>query len=183
MKHAFWISQSFYNENDCREIYSNLSRDREHCNLNDNPASSEKRAEVDLIHWRQAKEYLTPLYEYAHAINQSAFGFHLYPFTGHNCLNFNRYYGDKQGKYDWHNDGFFNEIRDTKLTVLLNISPGPYSGGEFALFLTGGPKTITAFAKPGDVIVFPSWIQHRVLPITSGERSTVTLWLEGPNFK
>ena len=34
----------------------------------------------------------------------------------------------------------------------------------------------------GTVIVFPSWIQHRVTPVTSGTRKSVSLWLIGPKF-
>jgi PKHD-type hydroxylase len=37
--------------------------------------------------------------------------------------------------------------------------------------------------EPGSLLVFPSYIQHRVTPVTKGERVTISRWLSGPNFK
>ena len=48
------------------------------------------------------------------------------------------------------------------MTVVLNDD---YEGGEFE-FLGNG----TIKEKMGTVIVFPSYMQHRVLPVTKGVR-------------
>ena len=35
----------------------------------------------------------------------------------------------------------------------------------------------------GNAIVFPSYIAHRVLPITSGMRHALVAWIHGPAFR
>jgi PKHD-type hydroxylase len=35
----------------------------------------------------------------------------------------------------------------------------------------------------GNAIVFPSYIAHRVLPITSGMRQALVAWIHGPAFR
>jgi PKHD-type hydroxylase len=37
--------------------------------------------------------------------------------------------------------------------------------------------------KTGSVIVFPSYVHHRVKPVTKGTRYSVVAWYGGPPFK
>ncbi|MEC7191643.1 MAG: 2OG-Fe(II) oxygenase [Pseudomonadota bacterium] len=37
--------------------------------------------------------------------------------------------------------------------------------------------------KRGDVIVFPSYLHHRVKPVTKGVRYSIVAWYGGPPFK
>jgi PKHD-type hydroxylase len=41
----------------------------------------------------------------------------------------------------------------------------------------------TAPRERGVVIAFPSYVLHRVTPITSGTRKSVVIWITGPKFK
>jgi PKHD-type hydroxylase len=34
--------------------------------------------------------------------------------------------------------------------------------------------------QPGDAVVFPSFVNHSVTPITSGTRQSLTGWIKGP---
>ena len=112
--------------------------------------------------------------------NKHLFGFDLHQITELEKLHYNIY---KQGaEYTWHTDGAMGEVRDFKLTCLLNVSTEPYEGGEFQLFSTI-ETTIHEFKEPGSLFMFPSWIPHRVTPVTSGTRHTVTLFLTGPLLK
>ena len=38
-------------------------------------------------------------------------------------------------------------------------------------------------AKKGDLVVFPSFIDHKVAPVTKGTRYSVVVWYGGPPFK
>jgi len=42
--------------------------------------------------------------------------------------------------------------------------------------------SIPKFNKPGDMLMFKSYINHKVSPILSGERRTLTLFFHGPRF-
>lgn len=35
----------------------------------------------------------------------------------------------------------------------------------------------------GTVIIFPSYILHRVTPVTKGVRKSLAVWISGPRFK
>ena len=37
--------------------------------------------------------------------------------------------------------------------------------------------------KQGQAIFFASWLQHRVKPVTRGERISLVMWFGGPSFK
>jgi PKHD-type hydroxylase len=97
-------------------------------------------------------------------------------------INYNVYDSKKQGEYAWHKDVELNKIYDLKLTVLANISTEAYTGGNFELVLHE-PVHIKEFDDPGAVLIFPSFLMHRVTPVETGIRESVSLWLPGPNLK
>jgi len=44
----------------------------------------------------------------------------------------------------------------------------------------------TIFAAPktrGTATLFPSYLLHRVTPVTQGERFSLTIWAHGPQFR
>ena len=85
------------------------------------------------------------------------------------------------GQYGWHIDGDPSKTSDCKLTAILNISDHEYTGGNFELFLNG-PTHIKELDKPGGMVIFKSHISHRVLPVLTGQRRTLSIFLMGPKF-
>lgn len=86
--------------------------------------------------------------------------------------------------YNWHIDTFLLSGRplDRKVTVVcLMNDPSEFEGGELQFNVHG--QYFTAELKKGSYIAFPSFILHRVTPVTKGVRKTATLWLSGPAFK
>ena len=74
-------------------------------------------------------------------------------------------------------------VRKLSMTILLNDD---YEGGnfEFALYKDEEcKKIIPDFNKSGSIVVFPSFVEHRVKPITKGERHSLVCWFVGPPFK
>lgn len=89
----------------------------------------------------------------------------------------------KDGHYCWHWDVFFGwqkNARKISVVVFLN-EPEDYEGGEFEIVTNGNLDEIKKL-KPlkGDALFFASWMPHRVLPVTSGERNTLVTWVTGP---
>ena len=66
--------------------------------------------------------------------------------------------------------------------VLINTSTTNYKGGDFYMFLNGGPKKIKEFSEPGDVLIFKSYFFHKIEPVTKGERKSLSLFLSGPRL-
>jgi len=138
---------------------------------------------VKCIKWKEIKHFLENLEQSINIVNQENFGYHLYPFTGYEETLLNIYPADQQARYDWHSDESRSYSFDFKFTVLINVSKENYEGGDFELNIGGNPKKIEDFTDPGDILMFKSYMIHRVLPILSGERRTLALFVKGPKFR
>lgn len=90
----------------------------------------------------------------------------------------------KDQKYDWHIDNRFDEDDTRKLsfTLLLNDD---FAGGDFQ-FELGSPgdalRITTISMKKGDLVIFPSYVWHRVTPVNDGTRKSLVGWCRGPQF-
>lgn len=79
--------------------------------------------------------------------------------------------------YTWHSDSSIMMKDDIirKLSVVCMLSDrGEYEGGVFELEDVGEIEL-----EKGDVIVFPSFLKHRVTPVTSGLRKSAVIWVSG----
>jgi len=56
---------------------------------------------------------------------------------------------------------------------------GQYSGGEFFIHEGGNPHHVKVLDKPGSLLCFPSFILHKVTPVTKGTRITGTVFKSG----
>ena len=90
------------------------------------------------------------------------------------------------GKYDWHLDIGNEETSVRKITAIVHLAEeNEYEGGNFEFSMTDetGEKTAVGSRKKGSLILFPSYLGHRVSPLTSGVRSSVLTWMLGNAFK
>ncbi len=98
----------------------------------------------------------------------------------HDNLQYTTYYGGG-GHYDWHTDvgpGMANR----KISVVVQLSdPSEYTGG--VLNLNGGNGIIEAPKEKNTVIIFPSFVLHRVTPVMTGIRKSLVTWLAGPPLR
>jgi PKHD-type hydroxylase len=127
------------------------------------------------------QQIVEPVMRLVHSSNRTNFGIEIdRPFE----LQFTEYHGTAQGKYDWHQDVWLESDRsfDRKLSVVVQLSdPGEYEGGAFEFFGIASPEA--AFAPQGSMLIFPSWLQHRVKPVTKGLRRSLVSWVEGPKWR
>tara|TARA_R100001126_G_C4878156_1_gene177400 strand:+ start:692 stop:1234 length:543 start_codon:yes stop_codon:yes gene_type:complete len=147
----------------------------------DNKATSSlKTSKVKHTEWHFIKSWLDDVYCNVLEINKQHFGYNLYPLKNNDIISTNEY-GPKT-EYTWHKDSSNNFNHDIKLTVIINISTDKYTGGDFELFLNGIHKDKSLIKTPGSLVIFKSYINHRVKPVIKGTRKTLTLWLTGPRF-
>lgn len=89
--------------------------------------------------------------------------------------------------YTWHIDTGTKLLEadyTRKLSVVMCLSSkDDYEGGKFELFYPGTPFKESFKLDYGDVLIFPSIIQHRVTKVKSGERFSLVGWMGGPPFK
>ena len=59
-----------------------------------------------------------------------------------------------------------------------------YEGGDLFIKNADGKEIcVEEFRKPGSIVVFPSYMQHRISTVTSGNRYSIVLWCLGVPFK
>ena len=95
------------------------------------------------------------------------------------------------GKYDWHIDvgpGPIPSMRKLSYSILMN--PGEYEGGDFVHRVGRMDVGFEAQSKEqgipveaGTMILFPSYILHRIADVTSGTRYSMVGWVHGNSFK
>jgi PKHD-type hydroxylase len=97
-------------------------------------------------------------------------------------VQLSKYTGENKGHYDWHVDcNPPKEGVQRKLTcVILLNDPSEFEGGELQFEEMDGVNMLT---KQGSIIVFPSFLKHKVTPVTKGVRYTAVTWASGPAFK
>ncbi len=97
-------------------------------------------------------------------------------------LQYTVYEGTSNGHYDWHMDfgGHTTSTRKLSITIQLS-SPEEYEGGELQLMVHRNVSTMPK--DKGTVVVFPSYLTHRVKPVTKGVRKSLVIWIHGPCFK
>jgi len=93
---------------------------------------------------------------------------------------YTEYDSAQESHYDWHMDvGLGAPTR--KLSVSLQLSEeADYEGGELEIRIHR--STYKASKKKGTLIIFPSFLSHRVTPVTRGVRRSMVFWLHGPPF-
>lgn len=142
---------------------------------------------VSTIRWFYApenKDIVETMMHYANWANREYFGFDIS--MGSHELQFTEYHGDTNGKYDWHHDVWWENPRphDRKLSVVIQLQhPSLYEGGDFQFRMPHDPTNLSTFKERGSVIVFPSFFEHRVTPVTAGTRYSLVTWVDGPKFK
>ncbi len=112
------------------------------------------------------------------SLNASYFNLDLTGFG--ESMQLTNYLSDDSGMYEWHCDNGPGISR--KLSIVLQLShPEEYEGGELQI-KTGMDEDVIP-KKRGYITVFPSYILHRVTPVTKGTRQTMVSWVTGPRFK
>ena len=137
------------------------------------------------------------IHPYVYEANKNA-GWNFEFDTSETC-QFTKY---KKGQfYNWHFDMFdepynlpnnpnmHGKIR--KISVICQLTdPSKYKGGELEFdFRRNSPikesktEICTEIQPKGSIVVFPSYVWHRVKPVTSGTRYSLVMWNLGRPFK
>lgn len=109
-------------------------------------------------------------------------------------LQFTKY--DVDQFYDWHpdqhhytypeddtNENMRGKYRKLSTTLLLN-DPSEFEGGDLEFhFNRNETEKATKLNSKGSLVVFPSFVYHRVTPVTKGTRYSLVSWTLGAPFR
>ena len=148
--------------------------------------------------WMNDRWIYKEIQPYVHQANANA-GWNFQWDWSESC-QFTKY--NKGQFYDWHCDGWdkpywrenpndpsHGKIRKLSVTVSLS-DPKDYKGGELEFdFRNKDPKEkrnvvrCTEILPKGSLVVFPSFVWHRVCPVKKGSRYSLVIWNLGLPFQ
>jgi len=155
-------------------------------NQNESVENIARKSQVYFFHKnKKTSWFFDKLNYYIDQLNNDYYNFDL---NGYDSVQYTEYHSSVLGKYDWHMDTFIggeipnNEIDTRKLSVIVMMSDPnkDFAGGKFEL--NSGAEAEVPMEK-GKLIMFPSFLLHRVTPVTQGIRKTLVTWVVGPKFK
>lgn len=154
---------------------------------NKNSFAVDKELRISDISWvnlnTESKWIFDRIAENIDSLNNEFFQHDLY---GFNEIQYAEYDSKQLGKYDYHMDMAMspsmsdnNMSRKLSISLLLNNT---FKGGEFEFNISNLDTPISELVA-GTIVVFPSYLIHRVKPVTEGIRRSLTAWCVGPKFK
>lgn len=139
-----------------------------------------RRSQVLWLRRANGNEWLYErIWQVTQQMNERLFGFDITDFNG--AIQLARYAADDEGFYNWHMDnGEKNSGRKISISVQLSHSED-YEGGDLELWYK--MRGIPASRDRGAIVAFPSFVMHRVKPVTRGERFSLVAWIAGPRWR
>lgn len=121
----------------------------------------------------------TRILELVQQANEAKYKFKLSGFMNYDAPMIMQY-NAPSGHYDWHVD-LGKNVPNRKLSFTIQLSnPEDYEGGD--LEFVGTDVKTEAFRQRGTCIIFPSFLPHRITPVTKGIRNAIVGWIHGPTF-
>lgn len=155
----------------------------------------EKSTRLSTVTWLNDDWIYNLIHPYIESANQNA-GWNFQwdfsetmQFTMYGKKQFYTWHADQRARpypHDHKNENYRNKIRKLSVTIQLSDSKD-YSGGElefdFRNTKDNKSKQICKAGKErGTIVVFPSFLWHRVRPVTKGTRYSLVMWSLGAPF-
>tara|TARA_R110002126_G_scaffold242282_2_gene385497 strand:+ start:286 stop:915 length:630 start_codon:yes stop_codon:yes gene_type:complete len=205
-KNLFWYFDGALSNKLCDEVikYGESKQDQiaitgnQTAKIAKGPLSEEdildlKKKRNSNIVWLDERWIYNEIHPYVHIANKSAGWNFQWDFS--EACQFTKYKLNQY--YNWHCDSneipykedsnldYRGKIRKLSMSCLLS-DPSDYEGGDF-LFQDRGHDDIQEVELPpglkkGSIIIFPSYVWHKVKPVTKGKRYSLVVWHLGKPF-
>ena len=205
LKYQYWWFDSVIPERLCDEIVRYGNEQNKNIALTGNKGKDkitkeelkniQKKRKSDVV-WMSDRWIYKEIQPYIHQANKNA-GWN-FDWDWSEACQFTEY---KKGQfYDWHCDSDVEpysqdhlnkegrgKIRKLSMTLSLT-DPKEYKGGDLEFDFRNTdkgsqPRTCEEIRKKGSLVVFPSFVWHRVTPVTKGTRHSLVCWNLGYPFR
>lgn len=181
----YWFQYAFTNE-ELNRLYALLEpipyQDATTIGSQDQANAKVRSSRIKWIpqndNWQWLYEKLFGMIEEA---NETLWKFDL--FGTNESIQYTEYLAENDGHYDWHQDIGPGGPSLRKISLVVQLTdPSEYEGGDLQIW-AGGQNIWTVNRGKGNVAIFPSYMMHRVSPMTSGTRRSLVLWAGGEHYK
>ena len=169
------------NKEICESMISTFSKLEPIDGVTYNAADSHRKSKIRWVQNEEAIEAI--LLRYINEANAVAFNVDIQQEMRE--MQFSEYHADYSGKYDWHHDVNWENSKnyDRKLSMVVQLSdPDTYEGGRFEFSEVETPQ-IEDWKQQGSILIFPSYLLHRVTEVTKGVRYSLVSWVRGPRWR
>jgi PKHD-type hydroxylase len=160
---------------DNANVVDSIDKSREDSNV--------RKSKVSWIHLNSKSSWLyDKATAYARRVNGEYYRFDMDGL--YESMQFTVYEDKEKDFYHWHQDiGVYSTVSVTrKISMSLLLSnPDDYEGGDLEIW--GSTGIVQAPKVKGMPVFFPSYLLHRVTPVTKGTRKSLVVWYGGPAFK
>jgi PKHD-type hydroxylase len=199
LREPYWYFQSALSDKFCNELIQHATSKQfqigitggtDHNNLNKKTLKELKKRRDSEVIWLNDQWIYNEILPYVHTANKNA-GWNFDIDSSEMC-QFTKY-GLNQ-YYHWHCDDLgvpydsptelykHNKIRKLSVTISLS-NPKDYKGGELEFNFNNPEKNkkqnirkCTEILPRGSIVVFPSFVWHRVCPVKQGTRYSLVIW-------
>lgn len=192
MRDEWCYFNKYLNEDFCNRVISELSplaTTNSSIGLiqNLNIDTKSRRSKIVFIHSNEEKyKYIFDVFwQTAIESNRNFFGFEI---SKLDYIQFSSYNSSDLGEYKAHRDVFWlnnDPFYHRKLSGMVQLSdPNDYEGGDFEITDHVKEKpTPEDIRNRGSVVYIPSFIEHKVNPVTKGIRYSLVAWFDGPKWR
>ena len=184
LKHNYWYFSKVIKKEACNKIITaSLKKPKQKGTIGDKGLSPKYRN--CWVSWIDDKWVYDILNPFIHLANRNA-GWN-FEWDWNEPCQFTHY--DKNQFYGWHCDQQIKNIdgKTRKLSLTLQLTDkSKYKGGDFQFKWFTEKKvkidTPKSAKELGSIIIFPSFIQHQITPVTYGTRESLVNWSVGKPF-
>jgi PKHD-type hydroxylase len=146
-------------------------------------SANDDHIRITRIAWLERNPETTPLYErLQHVVAKLNSEIYRFDVTDLERIQYSVYDGAEGGHYGWHMDHGPHNLKPRKISMSIQLTdPSQYEGCDLQFQVSD--KIGVAPRQRGAIIAFPSFVLHRVTPITSGVRKALVVWATGPEFR
>ena len=191
-KYSWWAFENVLTQRFCDQVitYGNQQKEKQASvgNAKDTNSGINLKIRNSKVAWLDDAWIYKEITPFIKLANKKA-GWN-YDFEGQESMQFTKY-SDNQ-YYDWHKDEWeevneqTNKVRKLSVTCALNDG-NEYEGGNLEFQYrdyTNIQNEYCGFTKKrGSIIVFPSYVYHRVTPVLRGTRYSLVIWTLGEPWK
>ena len=187
LKYTYWYFKSVLTDKFCKKIID-LAKKEQKSVAKVGVGTTDKKTRDSLVLFLNDPIIYETLGPYRHTANKNA-GWN-FQWESTEAVQYTEY--NKKQHYRWHQDAWdqayanveepstYGKIRKISVSCSLNDSK-KYKGGKLQFDLSTPIKkdniiTCEEILPKGSIVIFPSFIWHRVTPVTQGTRQSLVLW-------